>query len=316
MEPNIKTTALAKLLQENAEREIQLRESIKKDPDLKNAICCNQIGSAMINADKYPNARKAFEQAIDYFNKFASKSSEFSKTPYTNAYFNLGKALSALKLYQDAAKCYRQCIESSPFKIIEKASLEEYSEACKYTKQTHFNNFECLVESYSELAVMQYKLDDSQSAYETCMIALNLQPNKSEVIKTLGNVLRQLNKRDEAIELVWRYVEYAFQHDPANKSKAFLMPKRIECKKAERSQQPENNKLHVICVKYGTLYGPEYANKLYHGVETFLTIPHDFICFTDNPAGLEPNIIVVPIDGKYKGWWSKANIFNISSKFI
>lgn len=43
----------------------------------------------------------------------------------------------------------------------------------------------------------------------------------------------------------------------------------------------------VVCTKWGTLYGPEYVNALQHGVSRHLTRPHRFVCFTDEPDGVE-----------------------------
>ena len=47
---------------------------------------------------------------------------------------------------------------------------------------------------------------------------------------------------------------------------------------------------NVICIKWGTKFGPEYVNKLYKMVEKNLKIPHRFVCFTDNTEGLLPGI--------------------------
>ncbi len=47
-----------------------------------------------------------------------------------------------------------------------------------------------------------------------------------------------------------------------------------------------NEKVNIVCIKWGTLYGPEYVNRLYNGVKRNLTKPFRFICFTDNCAGV------------------------------
>ena len=49
-------------------------------------------------------------------------------------------------------------------------------------------------------------------------------------------------------------------------------------------------KIKVVCVKYGTKYGPEYVNKLYNGVKRNLSLPHEFACFTEDGEGLDQNI--------------------------
>ena len=47
---------------------------------------------------------------------------------------------------------------------------------------------------------------------------------------------------------------------------------------------------NVICIKWGTKFGAEYVNRLYHMVEKNLQIPHRFVCFTDNTEGLAEGI--------------------------
>ncbi len=44
--------------------------------------------------------------------------------------------------------------------------------------------------------------------------------------------------------------------------------------------------LTVICSKWGNAYGPEYVNRLQAMVARHLTISHDFVCFTDDPSGV------------------------------
>ena len=42
-----------------------------------------------------------------------------------------------------------------------------------------------------------------------------------------------------------------------------------------------------------------------------LTVPHRFVCFTDNASNLNTNIDIrgLPITGKYAGWWWKPYVF-------
>lgn len=46
----------------------------------------------------------------------------------------------------------------------------------------------------------------------------------------------------------------------------------------------------VICMKWGTIYGPEYVNILESMVRRHLTLPHHFICFTDDRTGIHDHI--------------------------
>lgn len=51
----------------------------------------------------------------------------------------------------------------------------------------------------------------------------------------------------------------------------------------------------VACLKWGTRYPGEYANRLFRAVRAHLGRPHRFVCFTDEPSGLDPAIEVRPI---------------------
>ncbi|RZI92081.1 MAG: glycosyltransferase, partial [Rubrivivax sp.] len=47
---------------------------------------------------------------------------------------------------------------------------------------------------------------------------------------------------------------------------------------------------NVICMKWGTKYGPEYVNRLYAMVRRHLTGDFRFVCLTDDPAGIRPEV--------------------------
>jgi hypothetical protein len=48
--------------------------------------------------------------------------------------------------------------------------------------------------------------------------------------------------------------------------------------------------VNVLCIKWGSKYGPEYVNKLRSMVARNLSRPHRFVCLTDDRAGIEPDI--------------------------
>lgn len=65
----------------------------------------------------------------------------------------------------------------------------------------------------------------------------------------------------------------------------------------------------VICMKWGTAYGAEYANTLYSMVSRNTVRPLRFVCFTDNASGLRPEIeahplpdIALPPSHQWKPW--------------
>lgn len=68
--------------------------------------------------------------------------------------------------------------------------------------------------------------------------------------------------------------------------------------------------INVVCLKHGTKFGPEYVNHLFNMVSRNLGYLHKFYCFTEDPAGLNPNINIISLPiGKFKGWWWKPYIF-------
>lgn len=63
----------------------------------------------------------------------------------------------------------------------------------------------------------------------------------------------------------------------------------------------------IACVKVGTLYGPEYVNRLAAMVDRHTTRSHRFVCLTDDPSGLA--CASIPIDTDLPGWWAKLALF-------
>ena len=69
---------------------------------------------------------------------------------------------------------------------------------------------------------------------------------------------------------------------------------------------------YVVCLKFGNKYSPEYVNKLYSMVKRNLTIPFEFVCFTENAENIDAEIIVkeLPLSPKVTGWWYKPYFFS------
>ena len=72
---------------------------------------------------------------------------------------------------------------------------------------------------------------------------------------------------------------------------------------------------NIICMKWGEKFDAGYVNRLYEMVEKNITIPHRFVCFTDNPQGINPKIETFPIpplkeDGIPDRMWKKLTVFN------
>lgn len=52
--------------------------------------------------------------------------------------------------------------------------------------------------------------------------------------------------------------------------------------------------MNVVCVKIGTKYGSELANRLYGMCKKNITHPFTFFCYTDDARDLHPDIKVIP----------------------
>ena len=66
----------------------------------------------------------------------------------------------------------------------------------------------------------------------------------------------------------------------------------------------------VVCVKAGTKYGPEYANRLAAMVRRNASVPLRVVCFTDDPRGLDAGVEPQPLPAEgLHGWWNKVALF-------
>jgi hypothetical protein len=67
--------------------------------------------------------------------------------------------------------------------------------------------------------------------------------------------------------------------------------------------------LRVVCVRVGTLYGPEYVEILRDMVDRNLTDDFTFYQVTDQPEQIDgvQNIAALP---RLEGWWSKLALFS------
>ncbi len=73
---------------------------------------------------------------------------------------------------------------------------------------------------------------------------------------------------------------------------------------------------NVICIKYGSYYGPEYVNRLFAAVARNLKRPFRFVCVTNDASGIRDEVECVPFvdDPKVPGrkWpniFSKLTLF-------
>jgi glycosyltransferase involved in cell wall biosynthesis len=68
--------------------------------------------------------------------------------------------------------------------------------------------------------------------------------------------------------------------------------------------------LNIVCVKHGTMYGPEYVNRLFDMVRRNLPAGnYRFTCFTEDATGIDPEYHIRPLPEGLSGWWNKLYLF-------
>ena len=71
----------------------------------------------------------------------------------------------------------------------------------------------------------------------------------------------------------------------------------------------------ILCMKWGTKYGPEYVNRLYAMVRRHLRSDFDFVCLTDRSDGVRAEVRCLPIPpldlppGIPERGWTKLTTF-------
>lgn len=100
----------------------------------------------------------------------------------------------------------------------------------------------------------------------------------------------------------------------ASGTKTFLANETKEQKRARKALEKQSLstsnsqdiKRYVVCLKWGTKYGPEYVNKLYNMVKRNLKLDYEFVCFTDNRKGIDSHIRTESLPAlPVNGWWYK-----------
>lgn len=70
--------------------------------------------------------------------------------------------------------------------------------------------------------------------------------------------------------------------------------------------------INIVCLKWGTKYGPEYVNRLYAMVKRHVTKDFRFWCLTEDPKNIRSEIGIIPLDQGYPldSWWNKIYLFS------
>lgn len=205
--------------------------------------------------------------------------------PSATAHFGLGTSLTSLRRRAEAEVEFRESLRIRP-------------------------NMVC---AHVNLASVLIALGRYEESTEHCRLALEVEPGCREAVMNLANALRNLDRRAEAVHIVWHHiVEMA---DGSVVGDVSLCQSPLCCKAWNpRIRSDSCADFVVVCVKWGSRYGVEYVNRLYSGVRRHLahqSVP--FICFTDNPDGIDSGVIVRELPEKFPLWWGKAYLFSAAA---
>jgi len=75
--------------------------------------------------------------------------------------------------------------------------------------------------------------------------------------------------------------------------------------------------INFVCVHYGLKYNVDYVINLFNMVNRNLTLPHKFICFTDNVTLINKQKLDIDVRTfkrhDFDGWWNKLQLFSPES---
>lgn len=91
--------------------------------------------------------------------------------------------------------------------------------------------------------------------------------------------------------------------------KAAKAQRRLE--KMPKSDSIFEDKLTVLCVRFGTKYGREYVERLRNMAARHIKVPYEFVCLTDDINPIEGvRSIIQPLAGYHRLWWHKVHMFD------
>ena len=97
------------------------------------------------------------------------------------------------------------------------------------------------------------------------------------------------------------------------KAQKQLRKQEKEFSKVVNAPVPEGTDKFIVCLKHGQKYNADYVNKLYSMVTRNCTVPHQFVCFTEDPKGIHPKVRIEPLPqqmSQVQGWWYKPMFFD------
>ncbi len=134
-----------------------------------------------------------------------------------------------------------------------------------------------------------------------------------ESANDLGWVNRHAD-REQAAAATWQAAAtLRRQPNAVPVSEALSVRKPVDAWRHHFDRAQRERRANVVCMKWGTRYGPEWVNRLAAMVRRNTTWDVRFVCFTDDPAGIRPDIECQPLphvsyDPALGRYWPKLGL--------
>ena len=274
------------------------------EASLQSALKYNKMGVILFKAKKYKMAISQYLKAIALL--------EGHHIPLTNAYMNIGTIQAELKSYPEALESFKKVVDLSPHND---PNLSRTADPVLYRLMMHsqLNSKDAYKSAFSNIAYCLLGLERPKEAIAYCKKAIELDPTNNDARINYGNALRQSGLREEANEMCWQMLkDEVFKR---SKGEVELEVEVVDLQTLEVEPRNDEEQVNIITLKYGTKYGPEYVNKLLNGFKRNTERNFKFICFTDDPRELEPEIEVRELPEDWKRLCGKAMIFRPENDF-
>lgn len=114
---------------------------------------------------------------------------------------NLGNLEAQKKDYNKAISYYQKVLDLSPHR-----NPQDYQEKDQIVFSGKLNSFNAYVDAHTNLAVMYIQINEFQKGFDFCKISLQLNPDQTEAMINFTDIMRQLGKKDEAINYTWSQI--------------------------------------------------------------------------------------------------------------
>lgn len=211
-----------------ADAVVSLQEAIELDPG--NARAYNNLGIARFDGRKYEEAAAAYRKAIELDPEFAEAQNNLGnalrrlgrieeavdayqnalavRERYPEAYSNLGTMLRELGKEEQAEHALRKAILLNPKYVDARTNLATLYHHQKKDIDALRELGEVLKLAPKEVRALiltarcQIRRLNFASAEQACRLALNEEPDNPEALTVLGMILHELDRYDEAVEVL------------------------------------------------------------------------------------------------------------------